>query len=70
VPAPIPLTVPTLLMVATAVLLLVQLPPATLSDTVVVAPLQIAVVPVMADAVRSTVIVAVALPVPHVPVIV
>jgi len=49
-------------------LLLVQVPPVALSERVVVAPLQIVVVPEMADAVRLTVTVAVLLLLlPHVP---
>jgi len=66
VPALTPLTTPVLLMVATAVLLLLQLPPETLSDRVVVEPLQIEVVPVIAAAeLPVTVSVSVLLVVPH-----
>jgi len=65
VPADMPVTNPPVPMVATPVLLLVQLPPETLSDKVVVEPVQIVVVPVIADAGLPTVTVAVSLVVPH-----
>jgi len=65
VPGLTPVTTPALLIVATFALLLVQLPPVALSDSVVAAPVQIEVVPDITDAFRLTV--SVAVPVPHVP---
>ena len=64
-PALNPLTVPVLSVAATAVLLLVQLPPATPSDKTVVLPTQIAVVPLIDDAGLFTVTVAESMPVPQ-----
>lgn len=64
-PAVTPLTLPVVFTVATAVLLLLQLPPATLSDKVVVPPVQIVVVPPIIDAMPPTVTVAVLEEVPH-----
>jgi len=66
VPALIPLTVPALFIVATVILLLVQFPPAALSDRAVVAPLQIAVAPPIGDAGRFTVTVIVPVVMPHI----
>jgi len=68
VPADMPVTNPPVPMVATPVLLLVQLPPETLSDKVVVEPVQIVVVPVIADAGLLTVTVVVLVMAPHFPV--
>lgn len=53
-PALTPLTVPVLLTKATAVLLLVHVPPATPSDKVVIVPAQIVVVPLSAVAALFT----------------
>jgi len=66
VPVPIPLTVPALLIVATLVLLLAHVPPAVLSDRVVVEPLQIAVVPLIDETLLAVIVmVMVLLVVPH-----
>jgi len=51
-----PVTTPVVPIVATAVLLLAQLPPVVLSDRVVVEPLQIAVVPVIAGTEQEVVV--------------
>ena len=67
-PADIPVTTPALLMVAILVLLLDHVPPAVLSDNVVVEPVQMVVVPLMDDAGLLTVTVVVLLPVPQLPV--
>ena len=65
VPEDMPVTLPVVSTIATAVLLLVQFPPARLSDKVVELPLQIVVMPLIADGGRLTIMVVVALVVPQ-----
>jgi hypothetical protein len=69
-PALTPVTTPAASTVATAALLLVQLPPVEALDRVVVKPAQVVVVPVIAPTVGVlfTVNVVVTIPVPQVPV--
>jgi hypothetical protein len=69
-PAVLPVTTPAVLTLATDGLLLVQMPPAALTDSVVADPAQIRVAPVIAPAVAVliTVIVVVATVIPQLPV--
>jgi len=68
VPADKPVTNPPVFIVATEVAELLQVPPVVPSDKVVVAPMQMAVVPLIAGAALPTVTVVVLLVVPHPPV--
>ena len=67
VPVALPLTTPPVVTLAIALLLLLQVPPLTVEVRVLVAPVQMAVVPLMvpADAAGLTVIACVAVAVPH-----
>ena len=67
VPVALPLTTPAVVTLATALLLLLQVPPLTVEVSVLVAPVHNAVVPLIvpADAPGLTAIVAVAVAVPQ-----